>query len=91
MALNLEIPNKQEVQLLYVPTEISRYIESENTSWDVASFDYYSGNRYCDLLHIKQTTDWRLVSAGTHFIVCCGDVMVKVGKNDYPNIERREF
>jgi hypothetical protein len=89
MALDLqETPTKQEVQLLYTPDEITEDID---TKQNIASFDYYEGIRYAELLGLKQTTSFNDVSAGTHFIVCCGDVMIKVNKTDYPNIERREI
>ena len=81
-------PTIQEVQLLYVPKEITQDID---TAINIASFDYSSGIRYCELLGIKQHVHFNAVNEGTHFIVCCGDVMVKVKQTDYPNITRRVF
>ncbi len=81
-------PTIQEIQLLYVPKEITQDIE---TAINIASFDYYSGKRYCELLGIPQCESFNKVSDGTGFIVCCGDVMVKVKQTDYPDIKRRVF
>jgi hypothetical protein len=81
-------PTIQEIQLLYVPKEITQDID---TAINIASFDYYSGIRYCELLGIKQCGNFNQVSDGTGFIVCCGDVMVKVKQTDYPDIKRRVF
>jgi hypothetical protein len=81
-------PTIQEIQLLYVPKEITQDIDSDD---NIASFDYYSGIRYCELLGIKQCDNFNQVSDGTGFIVCCGDVMVKVKQTDYPDIKRRVF
>jgi hypothetical protein len=82
------IPTKQEVQMLYTPKEITQDIDThENT----ASFDYHTGIRYAELLGLKQTVHFNNVFAGTHFIVCCGDVMVKVLATEYPTIQRRIF
>jgi len=81
-------PTIQEIQLLYVPKEITQDIDSAD---NIASFDYYSGVRYCELLGISQCGNFNQVSDGTGFIVCCGDVMVKVKQTDYPDIKRRVF
>ena len=66
------------------PSEITR--DEEN---DIASFTYYVGLHYALLKELKQTIDMREVRKGTHFIVCCGDIMVKVEPTDFPEIERR--
>lgn len=77
-----------EIQLLLAPKEITQDID---THINIASFDYYSGIRYCELMDIKQCTDFNKVNNGTGFVVCCGDVMVKVEPTDYPTITRRIF
>jgi hypothetical protein len=79
-------PSITEVQMLFVPKDIT---QDSETSANIASFDYYSGIRYCQLLGIKQHTHFNAVNDWKHFIVCCGDVMVRVKSTDYPNIERR--
>lgn len=70
------------------PKEITQDID---TAINIASFDYYSGIQYAKDNNLEQTTSFSDVNAGTHFIVCCGDVMVKVTKEDYPEITRRVF
>lgn len=84
----LETTTKQEVQLLYTPKEITQDCD---TAENIASFDYYAGLKYAELLGLKQTGSFRDVSEGTHFIVCCGDVMVKMQPTDYPELTRRIF
>lgn len=79
---------QKEIESLYIPKEITEDID---TSQNIASFDYYTGIKYAESLSLKQTTSFNNVSEGTHFIVCCGDVMVQVEPTDYPNITRRIF
>jgi hypothetical protein len=55
----------------------------------VASFGYYEGIKFAKLNNLIQATNFKEVFAGTHYIVCCGDVMVKVNPNDYQHITRR--
>lgn len=73
---------------MQTPKEITQDI---NTSINIASFDYYSGIQYAKDNNLSQTSSFTDVLKGTHFIVCCGDVMLKVNKEDYPNIKRRIF
>ncbi len=68
------------------PTDIT--IDSDN-EMQTASFDYYSGIYYAKQNELKQTTKFNDVNKGTHFIVCCGDVMVNVKPTDFPDIKRR--
>ena len=68
--------------------EITQDIE---TGINVASFEYYNGIDYANRKGLEQTTHFKEVFAGTHFIVCCGDIMVKVEPSDFPDIERRLF
>lgn len=70
------------------PKEITQDID---TSINIASFDYYTGIKYAKDNNLEQTTSFKDVYAGTHFIVCCGDVMIMVSKDDYPDISRRIF
>lgn len=87
--MNLETnPIKQEVQLLYIPKEITVDVDTKE---NIASFDYYTGIRYCELMKLQQSGNFNQVSEGTHFIVCCGDVMVKVSQVDYPQLVRRNI
>lgn len=69
-----------------LPTDISKDCE---TGVEIASFGYYNGTHYIKDKNLEQTTSFTDVKAGTHFIVCCGDVMVLVQPNDFPEIERR--
>lgn len=67
----------------YTPTDITR--DELN---DIASFSYYDGINYAKEKNLKFTTDMSLVRSGYFYMVCCGDVMVKVEKIDYPEIKR---
>lgn len=42
----------------------------------IASFDYYTGIAYAKHHNLKQTTQFHDVMNNTHFMVCCGDVIV---------------
>jgi len=70
------------------PKEITKCVD---THLNTASFEYYDGIKYAKEKGLKQSTKFSELRKGTHFIVCCGDVMVKVEPTDYPNILRREF
>ena len=70
------------------PTEITQDID---TNINTASFEYYNGIKFAELNNLKQTTSFADVNKGTHFIVCCGDVMVNVLPTHYPDITRRIF
>ncbi len=70
------------------PTEITR---CNDTGLNTASFSYYDGIHYIKDKNLKQSTEFSDVRKGTHFIVCCGDVMVKVEETDFPDITRRDF
>lgn len=71
-----------------IPKEITTDIDNGNQT---ASFSYNEGITYAQEKGLKQTVYFSDVAKGTHFIVCCGDVMVKVENTDYPDITRREF
>jgi len=87
MTLEIKLTQK-EIEALYIPKEIT---EDDITAQNIASFDYYTGIKYAESLGLKQSTSFTEVSNGTHFIVCCGDVMVQVEPTDYPDITRRIF
>lgn len=70
------------------PKEITQDID---TGQNIASFDYYEGVNYAKENKLNQTTSFNDVSKGTHFIVCCGDVMIQVEPSDFSNIKRRIF
>lgn len=63
----------------------------KDTGMHTASFEYYSGIKFTKDNNLEQTTEFSEVRNNDKFIVCCGDVMVKVGRFDYPHIRRREF
>lgn len=73
------------------PIEITK---CKDTGLETASFSFYDGKHFLSLnkhLNLKQTTSFEDVRNGTHFIVCAGDIMVKVNKFNYPHITRRNF
>lgn len=72
--------------ILIIPKEITRY---SNIGVDIASFSYYEGKAFTTLHGLMQTTDFKDVYTGTHFTVCCGDIMVKVEETNYPSMDRR--
>ena len=79
---------------MYIPKEITIDFLKDKEDQDVeplhiASFDYYTGILYAKDNNLEQTTEFNDVFNGTHFIVCCGDVMVKVKPTDYIDIIRR--
>lgn len=70
------------------PKEITQDIE---TGINIASFGYYDGINYAKSRNLEQSTSFTDVNNGSAFIVCCGDVMVKVDSNEFPTITRRIF
>lgn len=93
----LEIAKRTEENLksetvkvtMYVPKEITR--DKEDKGLNIASFDYYSGIEYAKIKGLVFSTDFGTVRNKTGYIVCCGDVMVRVEPNDYPDIVRRDI
>ncbi len=81
----MENAMKQQKQTI-MPKEITK---DQEFGHEVASFGYYDGIQYAKDNKLEQTTSFVDVFAGTHFIVCCGDVMVLVKTADYPSIIRR--
>lgn len=73
---------------MFEPKEITQDID---TGVNIASFDYYTGIKYAKEKGLQQTTSFSDIGKKTHFIVCCGDVMVQVEPTDYPEITRRIF
>jgi len=70
----------------FIPKDIT--IDKDN-GLEVASFDYYAGIHYTKHHKLKQTDDFAEVINRTHFIVCCGDVMIRVKSSQYKDIPRR--
>ena len=71
---------------MYTPTDITTDID---TGVQTASFNYYDGIGYAKEHNLERTMEFSLVNKGTHFIVCCGDVMVNVTSSDFTHITRR--
>lgn len=70
------------------PKEITK---DKDTGAEVASFSYYDGIYVAKKKGLHHTVHFKDVFAETHYIVCCGDVMIKVNSSDYPEIKRREI
>ncbi len=70
------------------PKEITQDID---TGINIASFDYYTGIKVVKERGLEQTTSFKKVNSSTHFVVCCGDVMIRVQPEEYPQISRRIF
>ena len=70
------------------PKEITKDCD---TGVETASFDYYDGFHLAKEKNWKQTTSMNDLNKLGNFIVCCGDVMIRVLPIDYPEIERRLF
>lgn len=59
-----------------------------STAYDMAWFPYYDGTRLATHLGLRHTTCFDKVVAGTHFMVMCGEVAIKVLPAEYPSIKR---
>jgi len=70
------------------PKEITFCID---THIETASFEFRDGINYAKEKGLKQSSEFSDVRKGTHFIVCCGDVMIKVESDDFLDIPRRHF
>lgn len=70
------------------PTEITRCVDTET---QIASFDYYDGIAYAKKNKLKQAVKINDLYKGTHYIVCCGNVMINVTPQDYPEIIRKNI
>lgn len=71
---------------IITPKEIT---QDSDTGVNIASFSYYDGIPYCKEKGIIQDVNFDKVMLGTHFVVCCGEVMVKIQPTDFPDINRR--
>ena len=70
------------------PSDITKCVD---TGMHTASFEYYEGIKVAEQRELKQTSSFNDVRAGTHYIVCCGDVMLRVQPDEYPDIKRRDL
>lgn len=89
IALNvfgLNLNSNKNMENKYEPKDINKDID---TGIELASFDYYTGIAIAKKKGLEQTTSFSDVNAGTHFIVCCGDVMFKVNPIEFVHIQRR--
>jgi len=68
-----------------VPKSIDRYVYSGR---ELASFGYYDGISYCKSMGLHHTTSFNKVDHGTHYMVSCGDVIIRVDADMFPEIER---
>lgn len=71
-----------------LPKEITKDI---NSGIEYASFNYYDGIQLAKQNNWKQTTSMSELEHVNTFIVCCGDVMIRVVPSMYSTIERRIF
>lgn len=71
---------------MILPKEITK---DSDTNTEVASFGYYYGIKAAKERKLDQCTDYGLVFKGSHFIVCCGNVMFAVTPDEFPEIKRR--
>ncbi len=74
--------------MIYIPKEITQDID---TGINIASFSYYDGINYAKSRNLEQSTSFTDINKGSHFLVCCGDVCIKVDSNEFPTITRRIF
>tara|TARA_R110000772_G_scaffold154835_3_gene265885 strand:- start:544 stop:789 length:246 start_codon:yes stop_codon:yes gene_type:complete len=70
------------------PKEITRCVD---TGLNTASFSYSEGIEFAKKNNKEQTTEFSEVRREGKFIVCCGDIMVKVEEEDYSDMIRRDF
>ena len=55
----------------------------------MASFDWHAGIFYAKEKGLIQSGELSEVRLKTHFIIMCGDVVVRVEPEDFPEIERK--
>lgn len=70
-----------------MPFEITQ--DCDNSSLQFASFGFYEGRYLVKQNNLKQVTSYSKLIENENFLVCCGDVVIKVKSTDYPEIERR--
>lgn len=71
---------------MFKPEDI---VLDEESGLQMAHFDYYTGIKFAKERGLKQSCSMSEVADGTHFIVCCGSVMVKVDEDYLPDFPRR--
>ncbi len=72
---------------LMTPKEIT--IDPDNNNAEIAHFSYYDGISYVRENGQQFTTSYRMILTGDYYMVCCGDVMLRVEPTDFPEIPRR--
>jgi len=70
------------------PKEITKCVD---TGIHTASFGFYEGKQFVKDNNLEQTTEFSEVRNNNKFIVCCGNIMVRVSRFDYTHITRRNF
>lgn len=68
------------------PKQITK--DSDN-GIEIASFGFYEGIAYAEYNNLKRTTSFDKVLDGTHYLVCCGEVMVLTNHRQWRDIPRR--
>lgn len=71
-----------------LPKEITKDCD---TGAETVSFSYFEGVKYAKEAGLLQTDSFTDMRLKTHFLVCCGDVMISVEPADFPSISRRVF
>lgn len=61
-----------------LPKEITK---DADTGIEIASFDYYEGNRYAKEKGLQFSISFSDVFKYTHFLVCCGNIMIRVNSD----------
>ena len=72
----------------FIPKDITK---DKDNGLEIASFSYYAGIQYAKHHKLQQTTDFEQIISRTHYIVCCGDVMVRVKSSQYTGVPRRKL
>lgn len=70
------------------PREITKDCD---TGIEHAWFDYYSGIHLAEQFGWKQTTSIAELEKVGNFIVCCGEVGIRIVPADFSHMERRIF
>lgn len=68
------------------PKTIDKYLEYGGVEY--ASFSYYDGIHYAESKGLHHTTSFDKLYNGTHYIVCCGEVIIRVDETLFIDIER---
>ena len=56
----------------------------------VATFKYHDGIQYANMNKLEHTVNYSEMLKGAHYCIVCGDVLLVVDKDDYPEIERKQ-